>query len=316
MTDVADPSLASLAQDLRAACAAELDARPVGHFNGRPWLREAFLRVPREHFVPDQVWWPTARDDGLHHVIDRHERPRAWLKGVYQPGASLITQVADGAVQPEDGPTDQPFTSAVSCSAVVVDMLHYLDPGPDDIALEIGTGSGYSTALLAHAVRPENLVTIEIDEQLADRARESLAALGLHPTAVAGDGELGHPGRRFTRIISTAAVYEIPRAWLNQAAPGAIVVTPLHGPFGHDALLRLVADGHGGGIGRLVTGVAFMKMRGQRHTGRSFADLGWPTADGPWPAYADVVYQVSVHDGHQQIRIYGDHTREGCLQPG
>ncbi|MEV5283136.1 rRNA adenine N-6-methyltransferase family protein [Streptomyces sp. NPDC052811] len=141
--------------------------------------------------MPDQVWWPTPRDDGLHHVIDRHERPRAWLKGVYQPNASLITQVADGAVRPQDGPTAEAFTSAVSCSAVVVDMLHYLNPGPDDIALEIGTGSGYSTALLAHRVRPENLVTIEIDKQLAARARDLLAGLGLYPTVVAGGGELG-----------------------------------------------------------------------------------------------------------------------------
>ncbi|MEU2949738.1 hypothetical protein ACIA78_32110 [Streptomyces xanthochromogenes] len=88
-----------------------------------------------------------------------------------------------------------------------------------------------------------------------------------------------------------------------------MVVTPLLGPFGHDTLLRLVADGQGGGIGRLVTGVAFMKMRGQRHTGGSFADLGWPMVDGPWPAYADVVYQFSVHDGRQPTRIYG-HTAD------
>ncbi|MFI6688345.1 methyltransferase domain-containing protein [Streptomyces sp. NPDC050485] len=304
MTDLADPSLASLALELRAQCAAELDDRPVGHFHDRPWLRQAFLRVPREHFVPDQVWWPTARDDGLHHVIDRHERPRAWLKGVYQPGASLITQVADGAVRPEDGPTDQPFTSAASCSAVVVDMLHYLDPGPDDIALEIGTGSGYSTALLAQRVRPGNVVTVEIDEQLAARARAALADLGLHPTVVAGDGELGYLARaRYTRIISTAAVREIPQAWLDQAAPGAIVVTPLYGPFGHDALLRLVADGRGGGEGRLVTGVAFMKVRGQRTAHRSFEELGWPTVDGRWPAYADVEYRVTVRDSRQEIRI-------------
>ncbi|KOU50139.1 rRNA adenine N-6-methyltransferase family protein [Streptomyces sp. WM6378] len=305
MTDApAEDRLASLAAELRAECAAEIDCRTVGHFNHRPWLRQTFLKVPREYFVPDQVWWPTPRDDGLHHVIDRRERPRAWLKGVYRPRASLITQVADGAVLPEDGPTDAPFTSAVSCSAVVVDMLHYLDPGPDDTALEIGTGSGYSTAILAHRVRPESLVTIEIDEQLADRARKALAGLGLHPTVVAGDGEAGYPVRGpYTRIISTAAVQEIPQAWLDQAAPGAIVVAPLHGPFGHDALLRLVADGQGGGTGRLVTGVAFMKMRGQR-ADRSFAELGWPTADGPWPAYADADYRVTVGGGRQQIQIH------------
>ncbi|MFE9559107.1 protein-L-isoaspartate(D-aspartate) O-methyltransferase [Streptomyces sp. NPDC006703] len=305
MTETDAPQTA-LAVELRTQCAAELDARTVGHFNGRPWLREAFLSVPREHFVPDQVWWPHQRDDGLHYVIDRHERPRAWLKAVYRPRASLITQVADGAVRPEDGPTAEPFTSAVSCSAVVVDMLHYLDPGPDDITLEIGTGSGYSTALLAQRVRPENIVSVEIDEQLAVRARQALASLGLFPTVVAGDGELGHPARApYTRIISTAAVREIPQTWLDQAALGAVLVAPLYGPFGHDALLRLTADGRGGGEGRLVTGVAFMKVRGQR-ADRSFEELGWPTVDGPWPAYADADYRVTVRGGQQAIQVFSE----------
>ncbi|MFF3982327.1 methyltransferase domain-containing protein [Streptomyces sp. NPDC001828] len=304
MTEAPPEPLEDLAVELRAACAAELDGRPVGHFNDRPWLRAAFLKVPREYFVPDQVWWPFPRDDGLHHVLDRHERPRAWLRGVYRPQASLITQVADGAVRPEDGPTAAPFTSAASCSAVVVDMLHHLDPGPDDVALEIGTGSGYSTALLAQRVRPGNLVSIEIDEQLADRARHRLAGLGLRPTVLAADGEYGHPDRApYTRIISTAAVREIPQSWLNQAAAGAILLTPLYGPFGHDALVRLVADGEGGGEGRLVTGVSFMKMRGQRAEDRTFEELGWPIVDGPWPAYTDVDYRVTIRAGQQRIRV-------------
>ncbi|MFD9795849.1 rRNA adenine N-6-methyltransferase family protein [Streptomyces sp. NPDC059070] len=303
MTDTAAINLAAFAAELRAQCAAEIDARTEGHFNGRPWLREAFLTVPREHFVPDQYWWPNPRDDGLHYVIDRRERPRAWLRGVYRPRTSLITQVADGAVRPQDEPTDAPFTSAVSCSAAVVDMLHHLDPHPADQVLEIGTGSGYSTALLAQRVPAENIVTMEIDTELADRARASLAGLGLRPAVVAGDGELGYPHRApYTRIICTAAVREVPRAWLDQAAPGAVVITPLYGPFGHDALLRLIADGQGGGDGRLVTGVAFMKVRGQRAE-RSFEELGWPTVTGPWPRYVDADYHVTVRNGRQKIQI-------------
>ncbi|MFI6055937.1 hypothetical protein ACIBCO_38425 [Streptomyces violascens] len=80
-------------------------------------------------------------------------------------------------------------------------------------------------------------------------------------------------------------------------------MTPLYGPFSHHALLRLTADGRGGGEGRLVTGVAFMKLRGQREERRSFEELGWPTLDGPWPAYADADYRVSVEGGRQQVRI-------------
>ncbi|AYG78411.1 Protein-L-isoaspartate O-methyltransferase [Streptomyces hundungensis] len=95
---------------------------------------------------------------------------------------------------------------------------------------------------------PPLLPTSPPAEELADRARQSLATLGLYPTVVAGDGEAGYPARGpYTRIISTAAVRQVPQAWLDQAAPDAVLVTPLYGPFGHDALLRLVADGHGGG---------------------------------------------------------------------
>ncbi|WP_246033367.1 methyltransferase domain-containing protein [Streptomyces hundungensis] len=280
-----------------------LDARDGGHFHGRPWLREAFLRVPREQFIPDRVWWPWPGKDGLHPVLDRTVRPREWMRAVYTAQASLITQVDDGRVRPEEGPTKAEFTSAASCPAVVVDMLHYLDPGPQDVVLEIGTGSGYSTALLAQRVRPANLVTMEIDTRLADLAREKLAGFGLRPTVVAGDAEQGHGERApYTRIISTAAVRQVPQSWLLQAAPGAVIVVPLNGPFGHDALLRLVADGRGNGEGRLVSGVAFMKLRGQRRP-VPYADLGWPAMGGPWPAYADAEYRVTVVRGRQEIQI-------------
>ncbi|MFD0386121.1 hypothetical protein ACFQ2B_38270 [Streptomyces stramineus] len=91
-----------------------------------------------------------ARGDGARYpLIDRNEKPRAWLKAVYEPGAALITQIDDGTVAPT-GPADGAFTSSISSPGVVIELLRHLAPEPGERILEIGTGSGYTTALLAH----------------------------------------------------------------------------------------------------------------------------------------------------------------------
>lgn len=281
------------AATLRARCAAKIAARKVGHFHDRPWLYEAFLSVPREHFVPDVVWWPVQDDAGRFPVLDRTAAPDPWLQAVYDPRTPLITQIADGAVRPEDGPTDRAdFTSSISCAAVVVDMLHHLDPQEPETVLEIGTGTGYSAALLSRRVRADHVVTVEISPELADHADHKLDELGVRPLVVTGDGELGWaPRAPYDRVLSTVAVRRVPQAWLDQTTAGGTILTPLDTPFGHEALLRLVADGKGGAEGHLVTGVSFMKTRAQRPR-RPYAELGWP-------AWTD--YRVTVRDGTQRI---------------
>ncbi|WP_242440672.1 methyltransferase domain-containing protein [Streptomyces sp. CB02923] len=261
---------------LRQACAAAIDGYDGGYFHGCDWLRAAFMEVPREHFVPDRVWWPNPQD-GHYPLLDRTERPRQWLKAVYRPLAALITQIDDGRVRPEDGPaTGGSFTSSISCSAVIVDMLHHLGPQPYEKVLEIGTGSGYTTALLAHRVGAGNVVTMEIDDGLAERAAGNLTALDLTPRTVVGDGEAGYAAAApYDRILSTAAVRDIPAAWPKQVRPGGVIVTPLDTPYATDALLKLVCDGHGNATGHLIKAVSFMKTRAQRPR-RSYEDLGWP----------------------------------------
>lgn len=262
------------AESLRRRCADEMSRTPRG-FADATWLHEAFLSVPREHFVPDQVWWPALREDGLYSLIDRTERPRAWLKSVYQPGAALITQIDDGQVQPT-GPAHGSFSSSISSSGVVVELLRHLDPGPTHRILEVGTGTGYTTALLACRAGAENVVTIEIDPQLAARASTRLAELGIHTPVITGDGELGHAaGGPYDRIVATASVRHIPPAWLQQLRPGGVLLAPLDSPLGCDLLARLEADGNGSATGDFVAQVEFMRLRGQRER-RSYAALGWP----------------------------------------
>ncbi|MCS0636819.1 protein-L-isoaspartate(D-aspartate) O-methyltransferase [Streptomyces sp. LP05-1] len=291
----------STAETLRRSCAREMDSNPRG-FAGADWLRDIFLAVPREHFVPDRVWWP-ARDPhtGLYPLFDRTARPRQWLRAVYLPGAPLITQLDDGRTPPT-APASGVFTSSISSSGVVIELLRHLAPRPGDRVLEIGTGTGYTTALLAARAGAGNTVSVEIDRHLADRARHALATLrpgSPAPLVVTADGEHGHAaGGPYDRIVATASVRRIPGAWLEQLRPGGRLVAPLDTPFGHDLLIRLTGDGHGAGAGSCVARVEFMRVREQRAP-RPYATLGWP--EGLDPARWEHL-SVEVGPAGQRIR--------------
>ncbi|XMN04722.1 hypothetical protein ACK8N7_00960 [Streptomyces griseobrunneus] len=112
-----------------------MDAASAG-FGNAAWLRDIFLSVHREHFVPARVWWPSPRADGLHSLIDWAERPNAWLKAVYSTGAPLITQLDDGRVPPA-GPAKGHFSSSISSSGVIIELLRHLAPRPGERVLEL-----------------------------------------------------------------------------------------------------------------------------------------------------------------------------------
>ncbi|WP_188190079.1 protein-L-isoaspartate O-methyltransferase family protein [Nonomuraea sp. SYSU D8015] len=116
-----------------------------------------------------------------------------------------------------------------SAPEIIATMLDLLQVAPGQRVLEIGTGSGYSTALLSHLVGDTGHVTsIDIDADLIHRAEQRLRADGytnvtLHP----GDGATSAVDRPLDRIIAWASLEHIPDAWARQAVPGAIMVTPV-----------------------------------------------------------------------------------------
>ncbi|MFH8371111.1 methyltransferase domain-containing protein [Streptomyces sp. NPDC018031] len=271
--------MAVTAESLRERCAQEMDRNPRG-FAGCSWLRKAFLEVPREHFVPDKVWWPAPGEDGRYALIDRAVKPWAWLKATYRPGVALITQIDDGAVA-TTGPATGAFTSSISAPGVVIELLRHLAPEPGETILELGTGTGYTTALLAHRTGAAGVTTVEIDAEIAARARSRLKSLGMDPRVITGDGEQGQAdGGPYDRIVSTASVRQVPAAWLRQLKRGGVLVTPLDSPFGCDLLVRLVSDGRGRAVGVPVAQVEFMRVRSQREP-RPYEDLGWPAQLAP-----------------------------------
>jgi protein-L-isoaspartate(D-aspartate) O-methyltransferase len=106
-------------------------------------------------------------------------------------------------------------------------MTEVLLPRRHDLVLEIGTGSGYQTAILAHLVR--RVVTIERIAALAEGARHRVEALGLRNVEYhVGDGSLGWPhGAPYDGILVTAASPAIPEPLVAQLAPGGRIAVPV-----------------------------------------------------------------------------------------
>jgi protein-L-isoaspartate(D-aspartate) O-methyltransferase len=115
----------------------------------------------------------------------------------------------------------------ISQPLIVGLMTQALTPGERVKVLEIGTGSGYQTAVLSQLFR--RVYTIEWHRELSRQAEKLLYELGFHNiTFKAGDGTLGWPEQApFQRIIVTAAAAEMPSEMCDQLAEGGIMVVPI-----------------------------------------------------------------------------------------
>lgn len=119
--------------------------------------------------------------------------------------------------------------SSVSAPSIVAMMLDQLQVEPGQRILEIGSG-GYNAALLRELTRKDGSVTsIDIDQEVADRARACLDAAGYGDVRVLrADGEFGAAEYGpFDRIIVTVSAWDIPPAWPGQLAEGGRLVVPL-----------------------------------------------------------------------------------------
>jgi protein-L-isoaspartate(D-aspartate) O-methyltransferase len=220
--------------------------------------RPAFDATPRHLFIPDQALMVT-QDRTV--PLDRDVDPDAWIDAAYRD-AVIIIQVEDGA-----GQGSGLHTSSCSMPQVVLSMLTALDVRTGQRVLEIGTGTGYSAALLAHRLGVENVASVEIDPRLAKQARVNLRKVNRPVTVITGDGAAGYlPGAPYDRIISTAAVLagQLPYAWVRQTLPGGMILTPWGTSFRNGELVSLTVRPDGTAVGAIVDSVAFMRLRGQR----------------------------------------------------
>jgi protein-L-isoaspartate(D-aspartate) O-methyltransferase len=181
------------AETARARMAAQL--RDRSRTLSQP-VQDAFASVPRHVFVPEVG--PSA---------------------AYRDEAFVI----------KCGPDGIPVSSS-SQPAMMAIMLEQLELQPGHRVLEIGTGSGYNAALMSVLTAPRGrVITLDIDRELVERARASLAAAGFRDVEVrCADGGFGDPaGAPFDRIIVTAGAWDIAPAWLSQLADDGRLVLPL-----------------------------------------------------------------------------------------
>ena len=127
----------------------------------------------------------------------------------------------------DDAPLPVGHGQTISQPYMVALMTEALLPRRHDHVLEIGTGSGYQAAILAHLVR--HVVTVERIGALAEGARRRLEALGLRNVEFhVGDGSLGWPdGAPYDGILVTAASPGVPEPLVAQLAPGGRIAVPV-----------------------------------------------------------------------------------------
>jgi len=181
-----------------------------------PLVLDAMSRVPRDRFVPE---------------------------------AQRISAYGDHALSIGCQQTiSQPYIVAL--------MTDALDLRPGDRVLEVGTGSGYQTAILAEMGM--DVYTIERIPELYEQAKACLEALGYAVHCLLGDGYYGWPELApYNGIIATAAPDEIPSALLEQLADGGRLVIPVGPRHGYQTLWKVIRRGDA--IQKLdLGGVAFV----------------------------------------------------------
>jgi protein-L-isoaspartate(D-aspartate) O-methyltransferase len=151
-------------------------------------------------------------------LVPRHE---------FLPGLGAAQAYQDASVVTKSDADGLPVSAGTQPALMAV-MLDQLGVAPGQRVLEIGTGTGYNAALLAHLVGDQrSVVTVEVDGELAERARAALASAGFGGiTALCTDRAVGAPERApFDRIIVIAGVWDIrpgtARLQLTVDPPGA-----------------------------------------------------------------------------------------------
>jgi len=128
-----------------------------------------------------------------------------------------------------DAPLPIGNNQTISQPSTVAFMLEHLEPQEGDKVLDIGSGSGWTTALLCHIVGEKGSVTgLERVDALVGQGQENLLQFNFNHCSIKSAGEkLGLPGEQFDRILVSASADEIPEELFSQLKIGGILVIPV-----------------------------------------------------------------------------------------
>ncbi len=163
----------------------------------------------------------------------------------------------------ENRPLPIGYGQTISQPYIVALMTELMETGPDDVVLEVGTGSGYQAAILAKLVK--RVYSIEIIRALAEESTARLERLGYeNVTTRLADGYYGWDEHApFDAIIVTAAASHVPPPLVQQLAPGGRMIIPIGGRFMTQQLLLLEKTDDNEVITRQVAAVRFVPLTGK-----------------------------------------------------
>jgi protein-L-isoaspartate(D-aspartate) O-methyltransferase len=247
-----------------------------------PPLIAAFRQTPRHCFL-HHVFVFQQRQEEWREIVTRDPGP-AELELLYADRA-LITRLGQGP-----GGTPVPISSS-SQPSLMAEMLEDLQMILGQGVLEVGAGTGYNAALMAHVVGAGLVHSVDVDRVVLSEAAEHLAAfpergVQLHH----GDGRDGWPDQApFDRLIVTAATPDLEPAWLAQLRQGGILVAPVVFAPGMAFVVRGVVD-DAVFTGKLTRGAYFMPLRTETETpqeeNKAVGHAGpWKAWPAPWAGW-------------------------------
>jgi protein-L-isoaspartate(D-aspartate) O-methyltransferase len=209
----------------------------------------ASFQIERQAMVEEQLRARGIRDARILEAmatVPRHE---------FVPVRQVSAAYEDRALPIGEWETiSQPFIVAL--------MTESADVGPGDRVLEVGTGTGYQAAILAHL--GARVYTLELNPALAEAARERLTRLGYGDAVevVIGDGSEGYPAAApYDAILVTAASPAAPQSLLHQLVDGRRLVIPIGSR--HEQELKVITKVDGRTSTRAISSVQFVPLIGK-----------------------------------------------------